>query len=425
MTALPPDANFTGPSVTETGFKAALTNMRAFLAGLLGTTGTTADALTALGALASSHGGAGGTAHSNAVASGSAGFMTGTDKAKLDGIATQANRTLVSIDGVDNAGGNVDLVAGSGITITPDNTAKTITITSSFTGVSAASIGQTELKTTTALHSASATINNTYTFLGASALAGGGYTLGVQCRRGSGSHGISDHGYQIGNVDAGASLSNIQTTTLSSKVSMWGRSGDGDNLPHGVVTEVVERYITASPPYNLGDGDTDAFVFLLVNADGSVRQSYIANDPPWAYNGPTRIFPTHMELDKKTGKLLRKLVRRVKTTVTQEEALADAKAMKTYLEQFRNPKYELVEPDAALKNADMALIPHPFGEVLPEGCSVVLVDPLETQTRDIVQMMQAGESPMSLFEHKAFKINNDPLPGRRKPKGVHLCKVRT
>lgn len=39
---------------------------------------------------AASHVGAGGSAHANAVASGAAGFLTGTDKAKLDGIATGA-----------------------------------------------------------------------------------------------------------------------------------------------------------------------------------------------------------------------------------------------------------------------------------------------------------------------------------------------
>lgn len=50
-------------------------------------TGTEADAAYApLG-----HVGAGGTAHANAVASGADGFMTGADKAKLDGVAASAN----------------------------------------------------------------------------------------------------------------------------------------------------------------------------------------------------------------------------------------------------------------------------------------------------------------------------------------------
>lgn len=41
-------------------------------------------------ALTTAHAGSGGTAHANVVAAGAAGFMTGTDKTKLDGIATGA-----------------------------------------------------------------------------------------------------------------------------------------------------------------------------------------------------------------------------------------------------------------------------------------------------------------------------------------------
>ena len=43
-----------------------------------------------------SHVGTGGTAHANAVSSGSAGFMTGADKAKLDGAEVQSNKDVVS-----------------------------------------------------------------------------------------------------------------------------------------------------------------------------------------------------------------------------------------------------------------------------------------------------------------------------------------
>lgn len=43
-----------------------------------------------------SHVGSGGTAHANVVASGAAGFMTGTDKAKLDGAEIQTNKDAVS-----------------------------------------------------------------------------------------------------------------------------------------------------------------------------------------------------------------------------------------------------------------------------------------------------------------------------------------
>lgn len=51
MTALPPSSDFVTTGETKGTFKGALSNLRAFLAGLLGTSGNTSDALTALGAL--------------------------------------------------------------------------------------------------------------------------------------------------------------------------------------------------------------------------------------------------------------------------------------------------------------------------------------------------------------------------------------
>lgn len=51
-TPLPATLDFTGASVTEDGFKAALTDLRAYLAGLLGTDGVAATARAALGVAA-------------------------------------------------------------------------------------------------------------------------------------------------------------------------------------------------------------------------------------------------------------------------------------------------------------------------------------------------------------------------------------
>lgn len=54
-TALPPSSDFTGASVTEGGFKSAISAMRSFLSGLLGTDGATQTALATLGAPLSSY----------------------------------------------------------------------------------------------------------------------------------------------------------------------------------------------------------------------------------------------------------------------------------------------------------------------------------------------------------------------------------
>lgn len=50
MTALPAATDFTGAAITEAQFKTAITNLRAYLSGLLGTDGTAATAISTLGA---------------------------------------------------------------------------------------------------------------------------------------------------------------------------------------------------------------------------------------------------------------------------------------------------------------------------------------------------------------------------------------
>lgn len=59
-------------------------------------------------------------------------------KTQLDTKVSSVNGAIASVDGVINPTGNIDLVAGTGISITPDNTAKTITITATGTALPAA-----------------------------------------------------------------------------------------------------------------------------------------------------------------------------------------------------------------------------------------------------------------------------------------------
>lgn len=115
-----------------------------------------ADFQTTFQVAPSSHVSSGGAAHANAVASGAAGFMTGADKAKLDGVATGAtanssNATLLAranhtgtqtastisdFNSATRAQVESELIAGSNVTITPGSTGATRTLT-----ISAASGG--------------------------------------------------------------------------------------------------------------------------------------------------------------------------------------------------------------------------------------------------------------------------------------------
>lgn len=49
-----------------------------------------------------------------------------------------------------------------------------------------------------------------------------------------------------------------------------------------------QRYVQSSPPYKIGDIGWGHFLFVLQNRiTGDIVASYEADDPPWAYNGPS------------------------------------------------------------------------------------------------------------------------------------------
>lgn len=116
----------------------------------LGTAATTASTDYA----AAAHVGSGGAAHANVIAGGAAGFMTGADKTKLDGIAagatanasdatllaranhtgTQLSTTISDfVEAVQDVMGTT-IVAGTNVTVTYDDVANTVTIAASGGG---------------------------------------------------------------------------------------------------------------------------------------------------------------------------------------------------------------------------------------------------------------------------------------------------
>lgn len=47
-----------------------------------------------------------------------------------------------------------------------------------------------------------------------------------------------------------------------------------------------QRYINSSPPFDLGDGEVGGFIFALIDGNGDIQSTYVADVPPWGYNGP-------------------------------------------------------------------------------------------------------------------------------------------
>lgn len=166
-----------------------------------------------------------------------------------------------------------------------------------------------------------------------------------------------------------------------------------------------QRYITSSPPYDLGDGDVAGFVFALVNKDGDIVASYAADTPPWAYNGPTDIRCSHK--CKVSGKKFRRVLKKR----TFEQVMDGAPV-----------EYKLEEITQYLKNQDMGLIPHPFGYV-PEGHTVVLIDPMDDKIKRMMDYQNSGGDLQEELYSGKIVIDNSKLK-RKGPKGVPIHKMK-
>ncbi|HJS33215.1 MAG TPA: hypothetical protein VJ924_14570 [Alphaproteobacteria bacterium] len=142
MPTLPPAGNFTDPTVTEGAFKAALTGLLTYLSGLLGSDGTavTARGNLGLGNAATATQGAGNGLDADTLdGQHASAFVTlaqhnGHSGATNNPHATTALQVgaLASINNITNAGGNIEIAAGSSVSIASDPAGKRITISATI-----------------------------------------------------------------------------------------------------------------------------------------------------------------------------------------------------------------------------------------------------------------------------------------------------
>lgn len=171
---------------------------------------------------------------------------------------------------------------------------------------------------------------------------------------------------------------------------------------YAIVTQIISlgaRFITASAPYDLGDGEVYGFVYVLVNDDGSLAAAHVSDTPPWAYNGPTSIRPDY--IDPQTG--IKYKIEREKLSF--EQIMAGKK-----------PKEQLVEITTEMKNADMHLVPHPFSGKR-EDQKVLMFNPLDPDVAKLIQLAEQGENASKLILDGKFKIGNT-MDNVKTPDGV-------
>lgn len=313
------------------------------------------------------------------------GTNTGTVTVNVNGLGAKTVKKIFAGAIVDLVAG--DIVSGAIYEIVYDGVDFQL-VNLSATGI--VTVKQGDLSTSTGTFS-----GTTGTNIVTSSLARGN-TL----TRPGGSYAFAVRTYISGAGVVGGMWYGGNNTSLSSVAVPW-----STNATSGIAY-AEERYINSSPPFDLGDGEVGGFFFSLVNSSGDIVSHYAADVPPWGYNGPTNICATHQ--CKATGKKFR--------TVTQEltfEQVMDGVKPKTKLEEITHD----------IKNRDMSLIPHPFGEV-PEGHTVVMLDPMDEKIRRMIDYQNMGGSDIiKAIQDGKIQIDNSKCK-RCGPKGVSIHKMK-
>ena len=273
--------------------------------------------------------------------------------------------------------------------------------------LSAASVGQAELKTAV----------STFTVSNNSNSAAGEYGFYPQ---------LKDNGSHSGDVVL-AGVVNIGT----SFVTRINRT----SLLSGTVT-TQQRYVTASKPYYIdkNDGEIHLFVFLLMNGN-NIKEVWIAEDPPWAYNGPTRTRPDEYKRNKQ-GLIDRILfmneyelkVEKYKRLVLQKEKdssiiIPDVDDIYKFSQQQVNEYLDekiKVPVDMDRKNKDMDLIKYPWGEIESTE-TVLLLDPPDTGR--LLEMHNAKVDLIDFLLSGYIQITNESI-NRATPEGVTPVKFK-
>jgi len=168
-----------------------------------------------------------------------------------------------------------------------------------------------------------------------------------------------------------------------------------------------QRYITSSPPFDLGDGETNGFLFLLYDDDGNLEGHSFSEVPPWVYNGPTKTRCDSQCL------LTKKKYNRVAKKRSIEAILDGAPT-----------EHELREITNEIKNKDMAVIPHPFGAGANPN-NIVMIDPMDKRLRHLVQ--EQDENPEfnigKLFADGTFYTEDKSLK-RAGPEGIKVTPLK-
>lgn len=248
--------------------------------------------------------------------------------------------------------------------------------------IGANDVGQSELKTTTANQSSSVAQNA----VGTITPTGATYTLA----------------YWLSGATATYTPAWDRTTWGSvSAVMLVGHNAQSSatiRLAHhngaALTCYVYSRYVQASPPWNLGNGDVGLFVFALRHKKtGEILGTYAAQDPPWAYRGPHDLHPVMGRLKKAVGLWGLDIKQTIRGGPSEDfervqQGLLDIKEIMDY----GNVKRTVDGLDFTMeeKMCDCAVIPQPFAEYDPSIHEVLLVDPCSDMCDRLAMLHMLG-----------------------------------
>lgn len=204
----------------------------------------------------------------------------------------------------------------------------------------------------------------------------------------------------------------------------WNGWGNGDTSAGVIGTEcpggvnnifyVDERYVQASPPYRKGP----LFAYVAIRPDGTFAAIQVAPDPIWAYHGPTDITPEFIR-DGKAYRTVRlvdgvPMALAIKDPATLRRLMA-GEAVVTLLER---------EITLAYKDSDMAVVPHPFGNI--SGVTIALLEPGTTMMQRFADFCDAGAARevRQIIESGRLIIDSTPLAVADMPPGVAALRAR-
>jgi hypothetical protein len=242
----------------------------------------------------------------------------------------------------------------------------------------AAAVGRAELKNTTGSGSVTVTtgVNTSYS------LAGGSYAWWTASATNSGPVGF-------GGGDLGAGVIGVYQNSGSSKDFF-----------------VDERYIQASPPYDLGNGQVPLFVWAMIdNGSGAIVGTQVAPDPTWAYHGPTDVTPEYYRGNRPYRRYAQV------GGVPLRSALRDRALAQQILAGDAPLEWVEREITTAFKNIDMGIVPHPFVGNDMTGRSVVLIDPVGRMAERLhaIQADQGAREVRDLLLKDTLRLDNTPL----------------